>query len=95
MLHLSCEAQFTTACGRADYLVTSLEQPPCTPTKGKAMNALKTAANQIKTLGTLINTIKYNNSTADIYRVDTVTNAIIYIDKRGHVQQVTFEYAMK
>lgn len=75
--------------------VTSLEQPPCTPTKGIAMNALKTAANQIKTLGTWINTIKYKEATADIYRVDTVTNAIIYTDKRGHVQQVTFEYAMK
>jgi hypothetical protein len=59
------------------------------------MNALKTAANQIKTFGTWIRTDTYTDATADVYRVDTVTNATIYTDKRGHVQQVTFQYAMR
>ena len=59
------------------------------------MNTLKTVAKQIEEFGTWIRAEEYSNVSADVYRMDTVVNAIIYTDKRGHIQQVTFQYAMK
>ena len=59
------------------------------------MNALKTVAHQIEEHGTWLRTEEYKTATADIYRIDTVTNATIYTNKRGHVAQVTFSYAMR
>lgn len=59
------------------------------------MNALKTVAHQIEEHGTWLRAEEYEKVTADIYRIDTVTNATIYTNKTGHVEQVTFSYAMR
>lgn len=59
------------------------------------MNALKTCAKQVEEFGIWIRSEQYTQTSCDIYRLDTVTNARIWQDKRGHIQQVTFEYSMK
>lgn len=59
------------------------------------MNTLKTVASQIEEHGTWLRAEEYKTVIADIYRMDTVTNATIYTNKRGHVEQVTFSYAMR
>lgn len=66
-----------------------------TSKKGKAMNALKTCAKQIEAFGTWMRAENYKDATCDIYRLDAVTNARIWQDKRGYIKQVTFEYAMR
>lgn len=57
------------------------------------MNGLKTVANQVETFGEFISEEKYTNATAKFYRIDTVTQAIIYYTKNNKVKQVSFIYS--
>ena len=59
------------------------------------MNALKTVAHQIEEFGTWLRAEDDKTRTVDVYRIDSVTNATIYTNKRGHVEQVIFSYAMR
>lgn len=58
------------------------------------MNALKTAAEQVKEFGVYLYEKEYTTGKAEHYRLDTVTEAIVYTDKRNKTKQVTFRYTM-
>lgn len=58
------------------------------------MNVLKTAAEQVKEFGKYLYEKEYTTGKAEHYRLDTVTEAIVYTDKRNKEKQVTFRYMM-
>ena len=57
------------------------------------MNGLKTVANQVETFGEFISEEKHTDMIAKFYRIDTVTQAIIYYTKNNKVKQVSFIYS--
>ena len=57
------------------------------------MNGLKTVANQVETIGEFISEEKHTDMIAKFYRIDTVTQAIIYYTKTNKVKQVSFIYS--
>lgn len=65
--------------------------PP--PKQVQNMNTLKTVANQVETFGEYITERHYTNTIAKHYRLDTVTQAVIYYTKNNKVKQVSFIYS--
>lgn len=57
------------------------------------MNALKTVAEQVEEYGTFIEEQQYNKTTVKRYRMDTVTDALVYI-VNNKPRQVSFIYSM-
>lgn len=57
------------------------------------MNALKTLAEQVEEYGTFVEEQQYNKTTVKRYRMDTVTDALVYITN-NKPRQVSFIYSM-
>lgn len=63
------------------------------PKKVQHMNALKTLAEQVEEYGTFVEEQQYNKVTVKRYRMDTVTDALVYITN-NKPRQVSFIYSM-